>query len=167
MDERRLLRALPVLAALAVLGVAGCGSDQSSGTSASASITAPTSVSTTAAGISTTSTASTGLVDGLPRDYAENLGTRPIVVLFYVPGGLDDEVVLKNITELRNSFRDYTFLLYDYSIPEVYGDLAMDLTVFYQPGLVLIDRYGVVRKVWTGFVDKATLNQLLVNLGRE
>jgi hypothetical protein len=43
----------------------------------------------------------------------------------------------------------------------------MDLGMSYQPGVVLIDRHGTVEESWTGYVDKATLNQLLVNLGRE
>ena len=168
MEQRRLVRALPVLALLVVLGVVACGGEETAPTSVSTSATLPASVSSpSTTSMATTSTLGPGLVDGLPRDYVQDLGIRPIVVLFYVPGGLVDEQVLSTVTELRNSFRGYAFLLYDYSVPSVYGDLAMDLAISYQPGIVLIDRHGAVEESWTGYVDKATLNQLLVNLGRE
>ena len=168
MEQRRLLRALPVLALVLFLGVLGCGDEETTPASVDTSATLPASVSSpSTTNMATDSTLGFGLVDGLPREYVQDLGIRPIVVLFYVPGGLVDEQVLSTVTELRNSFRSYTFLLYDYSVPSVYGDLAMDLGISYQPGIVLIDRHGAVEESWTGYVDKATLNQLLVNLGRE
>jgi len=168
MEQRRLLRVLAVLALLAFLGIAGCDGEETTPTTVDTSATVPASVSTpSTTHIATTSTVGPGLVDGLPREYVQDLGIRPIVVLFYVPGGLVDEQVLSTVTELRNNFRSYSFLLYDYSVPSVYGDLAMDLGISYQPGVVLIDRHGIVEESWTGYVDKATLNQLLVNLGRE
>jgi len=49
----------------------------------------------------------------------------------------------------------------------VYGDLSTLLGVTYPPELILIDRAGIIRQVWNGFVDEGSLNQSLVNLGRE
>ncbi len=106
------------------------------------------------------------LVDGLPREYVESLGNRPIVVLFYVPGGIDDEKVLASVRESESVYISYTFLMYDYRMPDAYGDLAQQLEIDYPPHVVLLDRHGAVRSVWSGFVDKATLNQTLVALGR-
>jgi hypothetical protein len=90
-----------------------------------------------------------------------------LVVLFYVAGGRDDEAVLANLKELEPSFGAYTFFYYEYGDTEAYGDLSLLLEVDYEPTLVFIDRTGVVRKVWTGFVDSGSLNQSLVNLGRD
>lgn len=121
--------------------------------------------STTSVGVSTTF-ANTGLVDGMPAKYVESFGQRPIVVLFYVPGGLADEKVLKVVNELKTSFREYTFLTYDYKVPTAYGDLAQTLKITNQPQLVLIDRNANKYKVWSGYIDRGTLYQSLVNLGR-
>ncbi len=91
---------------------------------------------------------------------------RAIVLLFYVPGAADDISVLKSLKRLKTSFRDYEFLEYDYKTPDVYGDLSTILEVGYPPELILIDSAGVIQDVWNGYVDDGTLNQRLVNLGR-
>ncbi len=117
--------------------------------------------------VSTTVAPEAGLIDGLPAEYVAAYGQRPIVLLFYVPGGVEDEQVLKTAQSLSNSFREYTFLLYDYRIPAAYGDLAKDWGITYQPQTLLIDRHGQLFKVWSGYVDTGTLNQSLINLGHE
>ena len=101
-----------------------------------------------------------------PADFANALGSRPIVILFYIPGNADDTKVLDTVNKLRTAFNSYTFLLYDYKNPEAYGALAQELKVEYTPYVALIDATGVLQKVFVGFVDEGSLNQTLVNLGR-
>jgi len=120
---------------------------------------------TTVPGVTTT-TEIPELVDGLPAPWVESIGNRPVVVLFYVSGGVDDEKVLASLRELTPLYSNYTFLMYDYRLPDAYGDLADLLKVDYPPHMVLLDRNGLVRTVWSGFVDKGTLNQTLLTLGR-
>jgi hypothetical protein len=161
-----------VLGLLGSVIAAGCGGgDDTPTTVATVSTTPVTAVTTTAEPATTTSVStgvsqSTELDDGMPTKYVESFGQRPIVVLFYVPGGVEDEKVLKVVNELSVTFREYTFLTYDYRVPAAYGDLAQALEITYQPQLVLIDRHANKYKVWSGYVDKGTLNQSLVNLGR-
>jgi len=114
----------------------------------------------------TTTTEMPELVNGLPAPYVDSRGNRPIVVLFYVSGGVDDEKVLASLQDLMPVYSNYTFLMYEYRLPDAYGDLAEELDVDYPPHMVLLDRNGVIRTVWSGFVDKGTLNQTLLTLGR-
>ena len=106
--------------------------------------------------------------DDTPTEFVDALvaGT-PIVLLFYVTGGADDTAVMESLDRLEPSFNRYVFLSYDYSLPEKYGDLSTLLGLTYPPELILLDRSGIIRKVWTGYVDEGSLNQTLVNLGRE
>jgi hypothetical protein len=67
---------------------------------------------------------------------------------------------------LKTSFGQYEFLVYDYKLPNDYGDLSTLLGVGYPPELILVDKTGVVQKVYNGYIDEGTLNQGLVNLGR-
>lgn len=134
-------------------------------TSTTDSSTTTDGMSTTTDGVTTT-TDPNRLVDGLPVAYRDSLGQRPIVVMFYVPGGVDDESVLATLTELQGLYDSYTFMVYDYTTPAVYGDLAKELDIGYPPQIVEIDREGVTQTVWNGYVDKGTLNQSLLDLGR-
>jgi hypothetical protein len=102
-----------------------------------------------------------------PQAFVDVYQTQPIALLFYVPGGRDDEAVRQNLVALQPSFGAYTFFFYDYSDPEAYGDLATLLAVDYSPLIVMMDREGTVQTIWSGFVDQGTLNQSLVNLGRD
>jgi hypothetical protein len=102
-----------------------------------------------------------------PATFTDVFQTQPIVVFFYVSGGRDDEAVLANLKALEPSFGAYTFFYYKYNDPKQYGDLSTLMSVGYSPMVILIDRTGVVRKVWSGFVDQGSLNQSLVNLGRD
>ena len=135
-------------------------------TAAASSTTATSETDGTTSSEMTTTTVGPELIDGLPRDYVESLGERPIVVLFYVRGGVDDEEVLTSVEESEEIYSNYTFLAFDYRLPDKYGDLAQELAVDYPPHTVLIDRHGAIRTVWSGYVDKGTLNQTLLNLGR-
>lgn len=58
---------------------------------------------------------------------------RPIVILFYVPGGTDDTTVLDEVKALQTAYTDVTFALYEYSDPASYGDLGILLKVNYLP----------------------------------
>jgi hypothetical protein len=91
---------------------------------------------------------------------------KAIVMLFYVAGGADDDSVRKSLDRLKTSFGEYVFAEYDYKVPDAYGDLSIILGVGYSPELVLVDRTGVIKQVWNGYVDEGSLNQSLVNLGR-
>jgi len=93
-------------------------------------------------------------------------GQKPIVLLFYVPGNADDSSVLETLNRLKSSFDGYAFLVYDYKVPEAYGDVSTLLQVGYPPELILIDKAGVIVRIWNGYVDEGTLNQGLVDLGR-
>jgi peptidoglycan/xylan/chitin deacetylase (PgdA/CDA1 family) len=112
------------------------------------------------------------LVDGKPRQYVDALSRRPIVLVFYAPGGVDDEKVLSAARELQTAFSGYTFLMYDYRVPAAYGDLTKELKAAYNvdfgylPVTLLIRRDGTAATKWSGYVDKGTLNQALINLGR-
>jgi hypothetical protein len=122
--------------------------------------------------LSVPTTEASTLVDGLPRQYAEALTLRPIVLVFYAPGGVDDEKVLSAVRELQTTYSSYTFLMYDYRMPAAYGDLTKEikanynLDVGYLPSTFLIRRDGTAATKWSGYVDKGTLNQALINLGR-
>jgi hypothetical protein len=125
----------------------------------------------TASTLSVPTTEASNLIDGLPAQFVNSRGQRPIVVVFYAPGGVDDEKVLTAVRQLETSFSSYTFLLYDYRTPSAYGDLAKtlnadyELSVGYLPVTMVITRDGTPGTRWSGYVDKGTLNQVLINLG--
>jgi hypothetical protein len=102
-----------------------------------------------------------------PSEYVEAVKQgRPVVVLFYVTGSVDDAKVLENVTQLQQAFSDYVFLLYDYKTASAYGNLSTLLKVNYPPELILVDGTGTVQEIWNGYIDEGTLNQSLVNLGK-
>jgi hypothetical protein len=106
------------------------------------------------------------VTEDTPAAYVEAVGQgRPVVVVFYVPGNVDDAKVLEAIDNLKSEFADYAFLLYDYKTPDAYGDLSTLLKVDYPPETVLVDRAGVIQRIWNGYVDEGTLRQCLVNIG--
>jgi hypothetical protein len=164
MRRTRGLSAVLLCIGLVACVLVGCfGGGQEPVDTASA-VTVPSSA-TTASTLYVTTTQPSTLVDGLPSEYVASLGKKPILVLFYVPGQVDDEKVLSAVRALRSSFGSYTFLTYDYRFPAAYGDLSQKLKIDYPPHIVLIDRTGVPSSVWSGYVDKDTLNQSLINLG--
>jgi hypothetical protein len=166
MSERsRKSAALLILLLLAFL-TWGCGGDAEEGTTSTEgpASTAPT---TAAPGggqalvgtqLRTTATTPVEYVDAVKEG-------RPVVILFYVPAGVDDQRVLESISLLQGNFPNYVFLLYDFADPAAYGDLSTLLEVDYPPAVILVDDTGTIDAVWTGFVDEGTLNQELVDLG--
>jgi len=146
--------------------MSGCGSDSDQTTT-----TRPVGTTTTAAPSGQNGTEAligTQLktTEDTPEEYIEAVrASQPIVMLFYVAAGVDDQRVLENLESLQSEFPGYAFLLYDVADPEAYGDLSTLLKVDYPPAVILVDSTGTVDSVWNGFVDVGTLNQSLVNLG--
>jgi hypothetical protein len=162
----RTCRIAAVLVCMGLLtsALTGCfGSSEDVVTTVSSAMPATEATSTTV--FSPTIDSASTLVDGRPSQYVNAIGNRPIVVLFYEPGGVEDEKVLTALRTLTTSFSSYTVLMYDYRVPAAYGDLPQDMQIGYLPYMVLIDRHGDTRAVWQGYVDKDTLNQSLLNLG--
>lgn len=147
------------------LGTAACGStEENTTTSTTKQATAAVSTSLSAAASLVGETLEVS--EETPQDFAKAYGRQPIVVFFYAPGNADDGNVLESVQHLQRDFPDYVFLVYDYRLPARYGDLAAMLKVGYPPQLVLIDKGGVIREVWNGYIDEGSLNQKLVDLGR-
>jgi hypothetical protein len=163
-SRQQFVVALLVLVALIV--VWGCGGgDKTTTSSSKPSATTQRTVANTGAsdlvGVQIAPTRDS------PAEYSESYQTRPIVLLFYVPGNADDISVLDSLDRLKSAFPKYLFLVYDYKTPEAYGDLSTLFQVDYPPELILIDKAGVIQDIWNGYVDEGTLNQSLVNLGRD
>jgi hypothetical protein len=153
---------LVVLVALFAFGCGG-GNEETTTTSKRVVTTAPAGGGSPADELVGTTVKPT---EDTPAAFVEAYGVRPVVLLFYVPGGTDDISVSETLDGLASSFDKYLFLVYDYKAPEAYGDLSSLLKVDYPPALILIDRDGVVEGVWNGYVDEGTMNQALVNLDR-
>jgi len=153
---------LVVLVALFAFGCGG-GDEETTTTSLRVVTTAPAGGGSPADELVGTTVKPT---EDTPAAFVEAYGVRPVVLLFYVPGGTDDISVSETLDGLVSSFDKYLFLVYDYKAPEAYGDLSSLLKVDYPPALILIDRDGVVEGVWNGYVDEGTMNQALVNLDR-
>jgi hypothetical protein len=166
--SRQSVLVLLVAIGLAVL-LAGCGggsSDSATETSVlkTTHTTAASTVGDAVQGLLLTKLATT--VD-TPQEYVAAVGqARPVCMLFYVPGNVDDSKVLEAVKAVQPDFPEYTFLMYDYKTPSAYGDLSMLLQVNYPPEVVLVDRAGTVRNIWNGYVDEGTLKQCLLNLGQ-
>jgi hypothetical protein len=158
---------------LLVVGLAaflwGCGGGGSASTTstslpAATAATGPVSVGSAVEDLLMTKLAVT---DNTPEEYVAAIGqARPVAMIFYVPGNVDDEKVLETFKTLQPDFPEYTFLIYDYKNPSAYGDLSMLLEVNYPPEVVLVDRAGTVQDIWNGYVDEGTLKQCLINLGQ-
>jgi hypothetical protein len=151
-----------LLVALIASGCGGGGDEEVTTTSGPAVTAAPSGPATgdSLVGEDVVTTADT------PAEFVEAYGAKPIVVLFYVPGATDDVSVVESLDGLAPSFDDYLFLAYDYKTPDVYGDLSALLEVGYPPEVILIDKKGIVQRIWNGYVDEGTLNQGLVSLDR-
>jgi hypothetical protein len=100
-----------------------------------------------------------------PPDFAEALREqKPIAVLFYTPGSVDDDKVRKSLETLSRTNKDIAFFAYDYRTPSLYGDLGALLMIGYTPHGVFIDTSNTVRNVSSGYVDDGTLKQYLANI---
>jgi hypothetical protein len=156
-----------LVVAVAAMVVTSCGGGGGETTSTSGAVVVTTLPSGGAGGENPLiGTAIAPTVD-TPSAFVDVYQTQPVVVLFYVSGGADDVRVLENLQQLQPSFGAYTFFSYEYSDSEKYGDLSTLLAVDYPPMMFLFDRTGIIRQVWSGYVDQGSLNQSLVNLGRD
>ena len=171
----RALRWIAQGAAIVVLAgfvSTGCGGG---GTTTTVSV-APVTQAPAAGGITATTAApaDSGVVGvtltatpNTPADVASALQqNKPVVLLFYSPGGTPDTKVLQSLTSLTPQFPTAFISEYDYRAPDTYGDLGSVLQVGYLPTTVLIDASATVTQVFSGYVDEGTLNQSLVNLTR-
>jgi len=147
----------------------GCGGGDDGATTPSTLVntpraTAPQSVGSAVEDLLLTKLAVT---EDTPEEYVAAMGqARPVAILFYVPGNVDDAKVLEAFKAVAPEFPEYTFLAYDFKTPSAYGNLSMLLQVNYPPEIVLVDRGGTVRDIWNGYVDEGTLKQSLINLGQ-
>ncbi len=164
-------RSVVVLLVLVLLAVvAACGNEADKTTSTTRKVSGTTrTTATSEAGRAAERLVGTALAvsEETPSEYVDAVGQgRPVVLVFYVAGNADDTKVLEALDRLRAEFVDYAFLAYDWKSPETYGDLSVLLQVDYPPQTVLVDRKGVIQRIWNGYVDEGTLRQCLVNLGQ-
>jgi hypothetical protein len=156
-----------LLLAGAAFVVVGCGGEEETTTTTLNTVPVAVAASGATSGTGDVLGEPLQTTDSTPAEYREAVAEgRPVVLLFYVPGQVDDVEVLDNLTALQPDFDEYVFLLYDYSVPSDYGDLSTLLNVNYPPEVVLVDGLGVPVEIWNGYVDEGTLNQSLVNLGQ-
>lgn len=156
-----------VLAVAAVVAGCGGGSGEATTTTVQAPPGAGGAVTTVPSGGSFVDFIGQPLVttSETPAEVTDAISQHlPIVILFYVPGGTDDSAVLDEIKALQTKYTDVTFALYDYKDPASYGDLGILLKVDYPPQTVFIDTRGTIYDIRTGYVDKGTLNQQVVNI---
>ena len=153
-----------------VIGLAvflwGCGGSSSSTTSSTvASTTRTTAAPSAGSAVEALLMTKLATTQDTPQEYMAAVGqARPIAILFYVPGSVDDAKVLETFKAVQADFPGYTFLAYDFKNPTAYGDLSILLQVNYPPEIVLIDKAGAIRNIWNGYVDEGTLNQCLINV---
>lgn len=163
-----------VLATLLAIGLAvflvGCGggsADESTTATTAAKTTRTTAAPTAGSAVQDLLLTQLATTQDTPEAYVAAVGqAKPVAILFYVPGNVDDAKVLDVFKLVQADFPDYTFLEYDFREPLAYGDLSLLLQVNYPPEVVLIDKAGAVRFIWNGYVDEGTLRQCLINVGQ-
>jgi hypothetical protein len=166
--SRQLALVLLVAIGLAVF-LWGCGGgDQGSTTGTSVLKTTRTTVAKTVSSAVEELLLPKLVTNETPEEFRAVVKARPVAILFYVPGNVDDAKVLETFKAVQADFPDYTFWTYDYKDPNSYGDLSMLLEVNYPPEIVLVDKHGVVRDGdrWNGYIDESTLRQCLINVGQ-
>jgi hypothetical protein len=154
---------------LLLLGLlaAGCGGATTT-TAGGVTTTKPAKTTTTGAG---GQSALIGVkieaTDLTPPDFTEALKQqKPLAVLFFTPGSVDDDKVRKSLDTVSPTTPDVTFFYYDYRTPSLYGDLASQLQIGYTPYAVFIDGANTVRNVSSGYIDEGTLKQFLANISQ-
>jgi hypothetical protein len=164
---RQLLAVSLVAVGLAIL-LAGCGGGgSSSSTDSTLKRTTKTTAMPAGAAVQAMLMTKLAATEDTPEAYVQAVGqARPVALLFYVPGSVDDSKVLEVFKAVQAEFPDWTFLTYDYKDPGAYGDLSLLLQVNYPPEIVLIDKAGTVRGIWNGYIDEGTLKQCLINYGQ-
>jgi hypothetical protein len=168
----RVLRWMSLCAMIVVLAgllLSGCGGGGDATTTTAPPVTAAPgggATAPTAPGAAATPAILT-VTENTPADVKSALEQKkPLVLMFYSPGGSDDTRVLQSLTKLTPRFPTAFISQYDYKAPDTYGDLGQVLQVGNLPSVVLIDASANVTQVFSGFVDEGTLNQSMVNLTR-
>jgi hypothetical protein len=155
---------------LAGLGLSGCGGGGDTATTVAPPVTAAPggAVAVPAApGGAAAAPVTLKATENTPADVKSALEqNKPLVLMFYSPGGSDDTKVLQSLTKLTPRFPTAFISQYDYKAPDTYGDLGQVLGVGNLPSVILVDASANVTQVFTGFVDEGTLNQSMVNLTR-
>jgi hypothetical protein len=162
-----LCAAIVVLAGLSLSGCGGGGDDTA--TTVAPPVTAAPGGGVAVPAVPGAAAAPVALkaTENTPADVKSALEqNKPLVLMFYSPGGSDDTKVLQSLTKLTPRFPTAFISQYDYKAPDTYGDLGQVLGVGNLPSVVLIDASANVTQVFTGFVDEGTLNQSMVNLTR-
>jgi hypothetical protein len=169
----RVLRWMSLCAAIVVLAglsLSGCGGGGGATTTTAPPVTAAPgggAVVPVTPGAAAVAPVTLKATDNTPADVKSALEQKkPLVLMFYSPGGSDDTKVLQSLTKLTPRFPTAFISQYDYKAPDTYGDLGQVLRVGNLPSVVLIDASANVTQVFTGFVDEGTLNQSMVNLTR-
>jgi hypothetical protein len=150
--------------------IAGCGGGGTTTTTSGAVTPSTRPVSTTSSGAGgSTAAALVGtkipVSPQSPPDFQEALREgKPIAVLFYTPGGVDDDSVRTSFDALSNTNSNVTFFSYDYRNPSLYGNLGVLLNVGYTPQGIFINGSNVVKNVSSGYVDESVLQQYLANI---
>jgi hypothetical protein len=151
---------------LAVL-LGACGGDSATTDSTTAQPTQTTLARSAGSAVQDLLLTKLATTQDTPEAYVAAVGqAKPVAILFYVPGNIDDSKVLDVFKLVQADFPDYTFLEYDYRNPLAYGDLSLLLQVNYPPEIVLIDKAGAVRNIWNGYFDEGSLRQCLINIGQ-
>ena len=162
----------PVLVLLLAIGLAvllgACGGSSGSTTgTTTANTTHSTAVQSAGSAVQDLLLTKLATTQDTPEAYVAAVGqAKPVAILFYVPGGIDDSKVLDVFKLVQADFPDYTFLEYDYRNPLAYGDLSLLLQVNYPPEIVLNDKAGAVQNILNGYVDEGSLRQCLINIGQ-
>jgi len=147
--------------AAAVLMSAGCSDEPATTTTAAAP---PTVTTTTPVGDAPRLTQLLA-EEGTPLEVAQALNTqKPLVILVYVPGGTDDELVKASLGTLAPRYKDVSFVSYNFDDPESLGDLTTQLGSHYPPFAAFVDSHGIVQYFITGYADEAVFNQYVVNI---
>jgi len=167
MRQSMLVLSLAVGVAVLLGGCGGGGQDTSTTSTTVAKTTRTTAAQTAGSAVQDLLMTQLATTQDTPEEYVAAVGqAKPVAMVFYVPGSVDDMKVLDVFELVQADFPDYTFLEYDYRNPQAYGDLSLLLQVNYPPETVLIDRAGAVRYIWNGYVDEGTLRQCLINIGQ-
>jgi len=164
--SRRKLGILLLLASIGLFVVA-CGGEDEETTTTSRSTTVTTTNPDGQSGEDDMVGTRIKTTDDTPSAFVEAYGAQPIVVCFFVQGGRDDQLVWDSLQALQPAFPSYAFFYYSFSESELYGDLSRLLKVGYTPEITMFDDSGTIQYRWSGYVDEGSLNQSLVNIGRE